>query len=168
MLKRFFPVLFFAIILGGCAATQAIDTRTSADIDLVNQRLNERPATVYLIGDSLSHGRDFLIRRDSTFWTEQGTKRQRTVATSNIHAIEAAVFRSPLAYRKSFAIGLSAGYMSMAAFHLSKEDPARIATGDVFLTLGVSLATGVLGAVIYGSPPEARRAIGQFLLNEQP
>lgn len=155
-------------MLGGCAATQAIETQAKADIDLVNQRLNARPATVYLLDNSFSHGRDLLVRHDSTFWIEQGTKRQCAVATDNVHAIEAAVFRSPLVYRKSFAIGFTAGYMSVAAFQLSKEDPARTSTGDVLLTLGVSLAAGVLGAVIYGLPPEAQRTAGRFILHEQP
>ncbi|HMB92110.1 MAG TPA: hypothetical protein VKP65_14755 [Rhodothermales bacterium] len=131
----------------------------------MNQRLNERPATVHLLGDSLSYGRDLLIRRDSTFWTEQGTKRQHAVATDNVHAIEAAVFRRPLLSRKSFAIGFTGGYTSMALFHLSRDDAARISAGDVVLTLGVSLATGLLGAVIYG-PSEASRSPGRFILNE--
>lgn len=156
------------IVLGGCVSTQKLDMYASDDIELVNQRLNGYPATIHMMDESFNHGRELVVRTDSTYWIEQGTKQERSIATTEIHAIEAAVFRRSLFSRKAFGIGFAAGYMSMAVADLSREDPARMSEGQMFLTLGVGFATGVLGSLLFGRRAEANRSVGRFILNEHP
>ena len=166
-MKRLLAVALLSITLGGCASTQTLDTYSTDKLDHVNQLLHGHPATIHMLDTSFSHGRDIRIRWDSTSWTEQGTNLKRVVATNEIYAIEAAVFRSPIVSREGFAIGFVIGYTSLAVVGLVQDEPARLSAGRILLNLGVSLAAGVLGSVIQGPRPQANRSPGRFVLNER-
>ena len=154
------------LLLTGCATTQPLNSDRAADLDLLNQRVADRPVTILLLDETRRYGRDLEVRPDSTFWTEQGTNQARAIPTSEIYAIEAAVFKESVFSSKAFGIGLAAGAGSMLMMNALSEDPTGFGGGQTLLAVGISVVSGVLASVLLRQPEEEDEAVGRFVLHK--